>query len=66
LIKTGTKVREFSDKRIESKMGKMIERRDSHAHVFADCIRNVGILYNRPLELAFDSEMLYLVEGYDE
>ena len=60
LIETSEKLGRFGTKRTEQTMRQFIEKQSAYVRPFIENINAVNRLYNRPLEILFDKENLYL------
>ena len=60
LIGTSEKLGRFGTKRTEQTMRQFIEKQSAYVRPFIENINAVNRLYNRPLEILFDKENLYL------
>jgi hypothetical protein len=60
LIETGDKIGDFSSKRTVKTMQTLVDKQNSYVTPFVENIKTVNKLYNRPLEIVFDRENLYL------
>lgn len=60
LIEAGEFLNKVGDEKVEKSMERYIENRDSGVEVFIDNINTVNQLHNKPLEILFDNENMYL------
>ena len=60
LIETGDKIGDFSLKRTVKTMRTLVDKQSSYVTPFVENIKTVNRLFNRPLEIVFDHENLYL------
>ena len=60
LIGAGERMDDFGGKRTDKTMQKLIDKRTSAVTPFVENIKAVNRLYNKPLEIAFDRENLYI------
>lgn len=60
LIAAGEFINKVGDEKAEKTMERYIENRDSGVEVFIDNINTVNRLHNKPVELLFDNENVYL------
>ena len=60
LIKTGDKLKNFNDKRTEQVMQQLIGINKECTNPFVDNIQTINFLYNKPVELLFDEEAIYI------
>lgn len=60
LIETGDKIGDFSSKRIVKTMQTLADKQSGYVTPFVENIKTINRLYNRPLEIVFDRENLYL------
>lgn len=60
LIAAGEFINKVGDEKAEKTMERYIENRDSGVEVFIDNINAVNRLHNKPVELLFDNENVYL------
>lgn len=60
LTETGDKLGNFGSKRIEKTMKQLIEKQSNCVHLFVENINEVNRLYNRPIELLFDKDNIYI------
>ena len=60
LVKTGEKLGDYSGKQIMTTMQSFVDKQYSHVRPFIENIEMVRDYYNKPLEIAFDSNNLYI------
>lgn len=60
LLGTGDKIGDFSSKRTVKTMRTLVDKQNSYITPFVENIKTINRLYNRPLEIVFDRENLYL------
>lgn len=60
LIETGDKIGASSSKRTIKTMQTLVDKQNSYITPFVENIKTVNRLYNRPLEIVFDRENIYL------
>ena len=60
LIAAGEFINKVGDEKAEKTMERYIENRDSGMEVFIDNINTVNKLHNKPVEMLFDNENVYL------
>lgn len=60
LIAAGDFLKKVGDEKSEKTMERYIENRDSGVEVFIDNINTVNKLHNKPVEMLFDNENVYL------
>lgn len=60
LIEADEFLNKVGDEKVEKSMERYIENRDSGVEVFIDNINTVNQLHNKPLEILFDNENMYL------
>ncbi|MDD6137002.1 MAG: hypothetical protein PUB54_07530, partial [Lachnospiraceae bacterium] len=60
LIAAGDFLNKVGDEKSEKTMERYIGNRDSGVEVFIDNINTVNKLHNKPLEMLFDNENMYL------
>lgn len=61
LIETGSRLKNFSSKRTEQAMEKLLAHQSSAVHLFVENINTINKLYNQPMDVIFDSENIYFV-----
>lgn len=60
LVKTGERLGDYSGKQIMTTMQSFVDKQYSHVRPFIENIEMVRDYYNKPLEIAFDSNNLYI------
>ena len=60
LIETGDKIKNYSSKKANKGIEKLIENQSSYVVPFVENIKEINKLYNRQLEILFDHENIYL------
>lgn len=61
LIEANSKLNEWNDGRPEQILRRLTSCKDASANLFAENIDSINQIYNRPTELYFDSEGIYLM-----
>lgn len=60
LIETGDKIYRISSKQTVKTMQMLVDKQNSYVMPFVENIKTVNRLYNKPLEIVFDQENLYI------
>lgn len=63
LLKAGDSLKNMSKKKTNSVVQQLLDRQSSYVHTFIDSINDINKLYNKPLELFFDKENIYIGEA---
>ncbi len=63
LIALGDKIKKLGDKKTKNQMKALDNREDSYVKPFIENIKSINELYNSPLQLAFDTDYLYIVSA---
>lgn len=60
LIETGNKIYDISSKQTVKTMQTLVDKQNSYVMPFVENIKTVSRLYNKPIEIVFDQENLYI------